>query len=414
MRDARRIFAIYGDGGMNRAPVALFALLCTLASSMVAAGVADDRHSKSVSLKTPATAGIPLKTISFVGSSKEKWLTASDWQAIDIRRAVAMPSSKLPFDDRAVKAPTANQHVSAIIITIQQAPAAKVAETKDSAAKKAPAAKVVASKSVEKEPKSALTAPKAVAGKQVAKPAAAPKFDLKTSVAKVTAVAAEANKKLAQVPNAPKVAAVQPRVTSKVSVTYSAKYQPTNLLGSRRITISDLHFYVPTTTINTGLKLPSFAPQQSVAARPTKIILNGEKLKFDVKPYASIAGTSFIATPYIANDAASILISKVPAATKTIPAATKPSTKAATVPSVKKSAQWSTAGGVIATITKLQTLFARAYGNAAQQLGVQFNNVAGYSLSRLRDFSAEVASFDKPQTIKSAQLKSGDKSGIKK
>jgi hypothetical protein len=421
VRDARRIFAIYGDGGMNRAPVALFALLCTLASSMVAAGVADDRYSKSINLRTPALAGIPLKTVSFVGSSKEKWLTSTDWQAIDIRRAVTMPSSKLPTDERSVKAPAVNQHVSAIIITIQQAPAtktpvAKVVETKASAVKNVPAAKVVASKPVEKEPKSALTAPKAVAAsKQVTKPAVAPKFDLKSSVAKVTAVAAEADKKLAKAPIATKVAAVQPRVTSKVSVTYAAKYQPTNLLGSRTITLADLHFYVPTTIINTGLKLPSLAAQQQVAGRPTKITLQGEKLKFDVKPFASITGTSFIATPYIANDAASILVSKVSAPTKSAPAATKASTKAATVPSLKKSAQWSTVGGAITTITKLQSLFVQAYGNAARQVGLQFNQVAGHSLSRLRSYSVEVASLNNTsKTIKSAQLKAGQKSGIKK
>lgn len=371
---------------------------------MVAAGVADDRYSKSINLRTPALAGIPLKTVSFVGSSKEKWLTSTDWQAIDIRRAVTMPSSKLPTDERSVKAPAVNQHVSAIIITIQQAPAAK-----------APAAKVV-SKPVEKEPKSALTAPKVVvASKQVAKPAVAPKFDLKTSVAKVTAVAAEANKKLAKSPIATKVAAVQPRVTSKVSVSYAAKYQPTNLLGSRTITLADLHFYVPTTTINTGLKLPSLAAQQQVAGRPTKITLQGEKLKFDVKQFASITGTSFIATPYIANDAASILVSKVPAPTKSAPAATKASTKAATVPSLRKSAQWSTVGGAITTITKLQSLFVQAYGNAARQVGLQFNQVAGHSLSRLRSYSVEVASLNNTsKTIKSAQLKTGEKSGIKK
>ena len=426
MRDARRIFAIYGDGGMNRAPVALFALLCTLASSMVAAGVADDRYSKSINLRTPALAGIPLKTVSFSGSSKEKWLTSTDWQAIDIRRAVTMPSSKLPTDERSVKAPAVNQHVSAIIITIQQAPAAKapvaktpvakVVETKASTVKNVHAAKVVASKPVEKEPKSALTAPKAVAAsKQVAKPAVAPKFDLKTSVAKVTAVAAAANNKLAKAPIATKVAAVQPRVTSKVSMAYAAKYQPTNLLGSRTITLADLHFYVPTTTINTGLKLPSLAAQQQVAGRPTKITLQGEKLKFDVKPFASITGTSFIATPYIANDAASILVSKVSAPTKSAPAATKASTKAATVPSLKKSAQWSTVGGAITTITKLQSLFVQAYGNAARQVGLQFNQVAGHSLSRLRSYSVEVASLNNTsKTIKSAQLKAGPKSGIKK
>lgn len=374
---------------MNRAPVALFALLCTLASSMVAAGVAGDRPTTVAKSSHHVSPKLDARTVSFVGSSQDKWLTESGWQAIDIQRAVALPSKKLP-----VRIPEKVNPVAAVIITIEQpqVPATKpVAQTP------------VAKKSVAVKPAAIVTAPKQTTKAAVSKPVV-----VKAPAAAVAKVAAQ-----------PQTAAVLPRVTSLVKATYTIRAPYASVLYSSRNTVADLQF-PSAASIKTSGSLSM--PQIVTVPKPTvhhsnQIIIAGEKLKFAAGSFKhpTVGGRLFIASPFIAEDATSILGksnlgttgSYRPIAITTAKAAVKPI-------AIKAGTGWS-----VSEVANFHATVVRTSGNWADILGHGLNTFTTNYVSQVRsainiDWTPYNNALKSNPTIKSAQLKTGTTSAVKK
>lgn len=375
---------------MNRAPVALFALLCTLASSMVAVGVASDRPATVGNCVTRNVEHSELKTISYSGSPADKWLIEPNWQAIDVERAVALPTRKIP-----TRIPEKVKPVAAIIITIEQAPAAaqKVA-TKPAAAKPIaakPAAKPVAAKPT--------VAQKAVAANNAAKTEQAVKAVM--SVVSKMSVAAK---------NAP----IQPRITASFSTTYVPTKDVRDVLSTNRISIADLHLTKPAVATTNG-SVTALPINNIAASNPNSsmVTVGGGKLQiaYGSLSLIKVGGNSFIPTPFIADDATSILLNKAGTSS-----ATKSGAKTAAKPQNGSTgfSVWSWTGGELA---RLQHGLLRTFDRLGKQFSRQVNEAATIYIGQIRGFDSAqwIPLFDGEKgTIKSAQLKTGGKPSVTK
>jgi hypothetical protein len=383
---------------MNRAPVALFALLCTLASSMVAAGVASDR---------PMTAGKPavgnnqqseLKTISYSGSVKENWLTEPNWQAIDIERAVALPTKKMP-----TRIPEKVKPVAAIIITIEQAPApaakmvAKPAAAKPVAVQqpaKAPAAKPVAAQKPVVAAKPA--AQKAVAVKPAVKPEQA-----------VDAVMTVVSKLLA----AAKTAPIQPRVSSSFSSTYMPTKQARGVLSNDRVSIADLHLWKPSIATSNGTVVALPIAEIAKTTESTSMVTIGSgrlQIAYGSLNMIKVGGNSFTPSPYIADNAASILLNRGISTTSTSDTAKIPSRSGSF-------SVWSWTG---TELNRLHGGLMQTIDRLGEQLSRQMNRAATIYLGRIQAYTSAqwIPAFGtgSAQTIKSAQLNTNGKPSVTK
>lgn len=373
---------------MNRAPVALFALLCTLASSMVAAGVASDRPTtvgnRVMRNKQPSE----LKTISYSASAQEKWLTEPNWQAIDLERAVALPTKKIP-----TRIPEKVKPVAAIIITIEQAPAAAV---KTSAPAKTSAASIA--KPIAKQPTAAAaTAAKTVAAKPAApknvaaaaaKPAAKPIAVAKPAGQKTSVVnnSAKTEKAVAAVLSvvdkmvaASKTAPIQPRVSSAFSSTYMPTKEVRGVLTTDRITVGDLHLCNPGVATTSG-KLIALPIAELAASTPdvSMVDLSGSKLQiaYGSLSMLKVGDAGFVPTPFIAEDATSILINH---------GVSTSSKRAATV---KRSEGFSIWGWTGSKLSRLHDDVIRTIDIVGRQLNRRVNDAATFYIGRIRSYNS--------------------------
>lgn len=376
---------------MNRAPVALFALLCTLASSMVAAGVASDRPqmaAKPAALKIHQS---ELKTISYSASAQENWLTGPNWQAIDVERAVALPTKKIP-----TRIPEKVKPVAAIIITIEQAPAPAPKTVAKPAAKPVVPAKPNAAKPV--------VAAKPVAPKTVvAKPAVKTEHSVDAVMAVVTKLLAAA-----------KTAPIQPRVSSSFSSVYVPTKEPRGVLSNNRISIADLHLWQPAIAITNGAV--TALPVEEIKKTPENttndsnmVTLGDGKLQI---AYGSlnmirVGGSSFTPSPFIADNASSILVNRVGSST--------PAVK--TVKTQSRSSSFSVWTWTGVEFNRLQAGLIRTIDGLGRQFNSQINRAATIYIGRIQAYTSAqwfpVFGSGKP-TIKSAQLKTSDKPSLTK
>ncbi|MCE9604475.1 MAG: hypothetical protein K8U03_06160 [Planctomycetia bacterium] len=359
---------------MNRAPVALFALLCTLASSMVAAGVASDRPAGPSKSAHRFAERSGVKPASFASSPQEKWLTETSRKAIDIHRNIALPTKKLP-----VRIPEKVKPVAAIIITIEQ-PQAVVAK---------PVTKPAAQVKIEKP--ATITA----AAKQPTKTATA-------SLAQAAAVNVENLKKQFTLPAiALKAAPVQPRVTSLVKTTYAPKSTLGSVLPSNKISLADLHLSNRAVATTTGsiIVLPIeklAAATAPMATTNNKITLSGGKLQmaYGSLNLISVAGSSWTPSPYITENGAGILPKFV--------STTKLVARNTTLQSTTKN------------LGTLHPAVIRTSSDVAE-LGRQLNRlIAQYRTIYLPKWVPFHHADGNAPAIKSAQLKNGERSAVKK
>ncbi|MGC3970010.1 MAG: hypothetical protein QM775_22595 [Pirellulales bacterium] len=127
---------------MSRTPFALFTLLCTLASSIVAAGNASRRAGiEHTPAKVPTIAKQPavVQQVAYIATAEavEPAWNAAEWKPIDVRRAYLTLIDRLPKSVRelapGIEKPATKSNVAQSPVAVGQT-AAKIAESKKPAA----------------------------------------------------------------------------------------------------------------------------------------------------------------------------------------------------------------------------------------------------------------------------------------